>query len=247
MQARVDEIAKDTYRVSTFHPDFGIQFNQFLVVDDEPFLMHTGFKGSFDTTLAGVRSVMDPARLRWIGFSHFEADECGALNQWLAVAPNSQAVCSTVGALVSVNDFADRAPRALGDDEVFVTGRHRLRFLATPQVPHGWDAGLFFDDSERTLFCSDLFFQPGDPDPLSTTDIVAAAREAIRAGLDGPMAKDMPYTPYTASTFARLAALAPRTLATMHGSSFRGDGARAIVELSAAVDELLGGRSSPAR
>jgi flavorubredoxin len=244
MQTRISEIAKDTYRVSAFHPEFGIQFNQFLVVDDEPFLMHTGFKGSFDTTLAGVRSVMDPARLRWIGFSHFESDECGALNAWLAVAPKSQAVCGTVGALVSVNDFADRPPRALDDGEVLVTGRHRLRFLATPQVPHGWDAGLFFDEIEATLFCSDLFFQPGDPDALSTTDIVASAREAIRAGLGGPMARDMPYTPYTASTFARLAALAPRTLATMHGSSFRGDGRRAIVELSATIDELLGGGSS---
>ncbi len=243
MQAHVSEIAKDTYRVSTFHPDFGIQFNQFLVADDEPFLMHTGFKGSFDAAPAGVRSVLDPARVRWIGFSHFESDECGALNAWLACAPKSQAVCSTVGALVSVNDFADRPPRALDDGEVLVTGRHRLQFLATPQVPHGWDAGLFFDESEQTLFCSDLFFQPGDPDPLSTTDIVASAREAIRAGLTGPMANDMPYTPYTASTFARLAALAPRTLATMHGSSFRGDGRRAIVELSAAIDELLGGRA----
>src|SRR5262245_41646197 len=112
-RARVDEIAKDTYSVSTFHPDSGTQFNQLLVVDDEPLLMHTGFKNSFAATFEGVRSVMDPTRLRWIGFSHFESDECGALNAWLAAAPKSQAVCSMVGALVSVNDFADRAPRGL--------------------------------------------------------------------------------------------------------------------------------------
>ena len=240
MQANVTEIAPDTFRISTFHPDFGIQFNQFLIRDDEPFLMHTGFKKMFQTTLAGVRSVIDPARLRWIGFSHFESDECGALNEWLAIAPQAQTLCSVVGAMVTVNDFADRAPRPLSDDEVVPIGRHRLRFLATPQVPHGWDAGLFYDETAQTLLCSDLFFQPGDPPALSESDIVEASTAAIRGNLTGPLAKDMPYTPYTDATMRRLAALKPRTLATMHGSSFRGDGEKAIVELGAAIRELLG-------
>jgi flavorubredoxin len=239
MQAKVTEIARDTYRISTFHPDYGIQFNQFLIKDDEAFLMHTGFKRMFQTTLEGVTSIIDAADLRWIGFSHFESDECGALNQWLGVAPHAQALSSFVGAMVNVSDFADRAPRPLADGEVLQTGRRRLRFLSTPHVPHCWDAGLFFDETEQTLLCSDLFFQPGDPDPVIESEIVERARDAIKGSLAGPMAKDMPYTPYTGSTLHRLAALQPRSLAVMHGSSFRGDGGKAIIELAAVIKDLL--------
>jgi flavorubredoxin len=240
MQGQVTEIAKDIYRISTFHPDYRIQFNQFLIKDDEPFLWHTGFRKMFQITLEAVASVIDPARLRWIGFSHFESDECGALNRWLQVAPSAQAVCSVVGAKVMVDDFADRAPRALADGEVLQTGRHRLRFLATPQVPHGWDAGLFFDETEQTLLCSDLFFHPGDPEPLTGSEIVGRARDAIRGNLTGPMAKDMPYTSYTDSTLQRLAALNPAALAVMHGSSFQGDGQQALLDLATVIKDLLG-------
>jgi flavorubredoxin len=246
MQSKVTEIAADTYRISTLHPEYGIQFNQFLVRDEEPFLMHTGFSKMFDVTFAGVAAVIDPAKLRWIGFSHFESDECGALNRWLDAAPGAQALCSVVGAMVSVNDFASRAPKALADNEVLPTGRHRLRFLATPHVPHAWDAGLFFDEAGRTLFCSDLFFQPGDPPPLIESDIVGRAREAIQHGLAGPLANDMPYTPYTARTLQRLADLEPGTLAVMHGSSYRGDGKKAIAGLAEVVKELLGGPAAKA-
>jgi flavorubredoxin len=239
MQSTVTEIAPDIYRVSTFRPDYGIQFNQFLIKDEEPFLMHTGFKKMFPVTLEAVTSIIDPLKLRWIGFSHFEPDECGALNEWLKVAPQAQALGSFVGAMVMLNDFADRPPRVLADDEVLSLGRHRLRFLSTPQVPHGWDAGLYFDETTRTLLCSDLFFQPGDPEPLTESGIVGQTRAAVQGGLTGPMAKDMPYTPYTDSTLRRLAALAPTTLATMHGSSFRGDGQKAILDLAAVLKELL--------
>lgn len=239
MQSKVTEIAPDTYRISTFHPEYAIQFNQFLIKDDEPFLMHTGFKKMFQSTLEGVSSILDPAELRWIGFSHFESDECGALNEWLRVAPHAQAVCGLVGAMVMVNDFADRAPRPLADEDALPIGKHRLRFLATPHVPHCWDAGLFFDEVDRTLLCSDLFFQPGDPEPVIESDIVGRARDAIQGSLAGPMAKDMPYTPYTGSTLKRLAALGPTTLAVMHGSSFRGDGRKAILDLAAVIENLL--------
>src|SRR5262249_43523161 len=160
----------------------GIQFNQFLVAADEPFLMHTGMQRMFGPTRDAIATVLDPARLRWIGFSHFEADECGALNEWLEAAPRARAVCSFVGVTVTPNDLARHPARALADDEVLATGRHRLRFLATPHVPHGWDAGLFFDETTRTLFCSDLFFQPGDPAPLDTADPVEPSLHAIRAG-----------------------------------------------------------------
>jgi len=240
MTTTVTEIARGVHRISTFHPDFGIQFNQFLVVDDEPFLMHTGMRKMFEATRDAVASVIDPARLRWLGYSHFEPDECGALNEWLRVAPRAQAVCSSVGAIVMLGDFADRPPRALADDEVLTLGARRLRFLATPHLPHGWDAGFFFEETDRTLFCSDLFFQPGDPEPLSEADVVGPARDAIRGGKAGPLANDVPYTARTEPTLRRLAALAPRTLAIMHGSSFRGDGGKAILELAAVMREELG-------
>jgi flavorubredoxin len=240
MKSKVTEIAKDTYRISTFHPDFQIQINQFLVVDDEPFLMHTALRKMFPVTREGIASVTDPTKLRWIGFSHFESDECGALNHWLAVAPQAQAVCSFVGAMIMVNDFADRPARSLADGDVLETGKHRLRFVSTPHVPHCWDAGLFFDESERTLMCSDLFFHPGDPEPVTESDVVGRAQGAIVEGLSGPLANDMPYTPYTDRTLRGLAALEPRTLALMHGSTFRGDGSKAILDLAKVLKETLG-------
>lgn len=240
MSTQVTEIGADLYRISTFSAEYGIQFNQFLLKDDAPFLMHTGFRHMFAATRDAVASVLDPARLRWIGFSHFESDECGALNEWLAAAPAAQAVCSVVGAMVNVNDFALRPARGLANDEVLETGRHRLRFLATPHVPHCWDAGLFFDEPDRTLLCSDLFFQPGEQAPITTGDIVGAARAAMLEGRSGPLANDMPYTPYTDATLQRLAALKPRTLATMHGSSFSGNGEQALRDLGQVIREILG-------
>ena len=241
MESKVMEIARDVYRISTFNPDFGIQFNQFLIKDDEPFIMHTGLKRMFPITLEAITSVIDPAKLRWIGFSHFEQDECGALNEWLAVAHNAQAVCSFVGATVSVNDFAERPARALNDGEVLDIGSHRLKFLATPHLPHGWDAGLFFEERDKTLLCSDLFFHPGDPEPFTESDIVDRASSSISEGMAGPLANDMPYTPYTDTTLRRLADLEPRTLALMHGTSFRGDGRAAILNLAGVIKEKLGG------
>lgn len=246
MISTTTEIAPDVYRISTFHPDYGMQFNQFLVADDEPLLVHTGFRAMFPATLAGVSRVIDPSTLRWVGFSHFESDECGALNSWLAVAPRATPVCSTVGAMVSVNDFAERAARPLVDGECLDTGRRRVRFLATPQVPHGWDAGMFFEETGGVLFCSDLFFHPGDPEPLVESGIVERARDAVHAGMSSPLANDLPYTSYTDATLQRLADLQPRVLAVMHGSSFRGDGAAALRGLAAVLAEALGAKRATA-
>jgi flavorubredoxin len=240
MSPKVTEIASDLFRISTFHPEFAIQFNQFLIADDEPFLMHTGMKKMFASTLEGVSSIIDPAKLRWIGFSHFESDECGALNEWLKIAPRAEAVCSFVGATVTVNDFADRPARALSDGERLSLGRRSLQFLATPHVPHGWDAGLFFETTERTLLCSDLLFQPADPEPWTESDVLGRARESILQNLSGPLANDMPYTPYTDATLNRLAELNPQTLAIMHGSTFRGNGREQILGLASALKELIG-------
>jgi flavorubredoxin len=145
-----------------------------------------------------------------------------------------------VGAMVMLGDFSDRPARPLADNELLETGRHRLRFVSTPHLPHGWDAGLFFDETDRTLFCSDLLFQPGNTEPLRESDVVAPAVEAMRAALEGPMAKDMPYTRDTRRLLDRLTALEPRTLAVMHGASFHGDGGAALRQYADAVDAVLG-------
>lgn len=242
----VDEIAPDTYRISTYVPEINLQFNQFLVTDDEPLLYHTGMRGLFPRVLEEVSSVIDPARLRWVGFSHFESDECGALNDWLGVAPRAEPVCSVVGALVSVNDFALRPARALADGEVLATGRRRLRFIQTPHVPHCWEAGLMFEETEATLLCSDLFTHTGDVAPLTEADVVGPFSEGLVADLAGPLAGAYPYTPQTEGTLARLAELRPKTLALMHGSTFVGDGRGALLDLAAAMREILGGRDRAA-
>ena len=239
MQSRVTEIAPDVYRISTFHDGYGIQMNQYLVRDDEPLLWNTMPRGMFPVTKEAVASVIDPATLRWIGFSHFEADECGAVNEYLRVAPRAQVVCSFIGANVTLSDCADRPARAMADGEVLQTGRRRLQFLTTPHVPHGWDAGFFFETTDRTLFCSDLFFQPGDEGQLTESDVVGAVGEALRASLSGPLAHDMPYTQYTDASLRRLAALEPRTLAAMHGPAYRGDGGRALLDLAGVIRDTL--------
>jgi flavorubredoxin len=240
MNTDITEVAADVYRISTFVPDYHIEFNQFLIKDEQPFLMHTGLRKMFNITREAVAKIIDTTKLRWIGYSHFEPDECGALNEWLHISPDAQAVCSVVSGIVMLNDYADRPARPLNNNEVLQLGKHRLRFLATPHVPHGWDAGLFFEETDRTLLCSDLFFHPRSDEPLIEGDIVGRARESILAGMDSPLAKDMPYTPYTDRTMERLAELAPRTLALMHGSSFRGDGRKAIEDLAAVIRDTHG-------
>lgn len=151
----ITEIALDVYRISTYVAEFNLQFNQFLVKDDEPLLYHTGMRSMFPLLLETVGKIVEPSKIHWIGFSHFEADECGALNEWLDVAPSAQAVCTFVGAMVSVNDFASRPARPLTDNDVLSTGKYRYRRHATPHLPHGWDAGMLFEETQRTMFCAE--------------------------------------------------------------------------------------------
>ncbi|HWS90398.1 MAG TPA: hypothetical protein VN282_25740 [Pyrinomonadaceae bacterium] len=233
------EIAPDVYRISTYVPEINLQFNQFLVADDEPLLYHTGMRGLFPRVLEEVSRVIDPSRLRWVSFSHFESDECGALNDWLGVAPRAEPVCGFVGAVVSVNDFATRPARVLADGETFSTGRRRFRFLQTPHVPHCWEASLMFEETERTLLCSDLFTHGGDVAPSTESDVVGPFRAGLTADLGGPMANAYPYTPQTEATLRRLAEFRPKTLALMHGSTFVGDGRGALLDLAAAMREVL--------
>lgn len=237
---KADEISADVYRLSIYVPPFNLQFNHFLVKDDEPLLFHAGLKSFFPELKEAVSRVIEPTRLRWIAFSHFESDECGALNHWLEAAPAAQAACSLTGALVSVNDFAIREARGLADGEVLPTGKRRFRFCSTAHVPHGWDAGLLFEETDRTLLCSDLCHHAGDVEPLTAQDVVGRSGQTMREMQASPLANYLPYTPLTQSVLDKLAALGPRTLAVMHGSSFTGDGAKSLRDLAGLFKETFG-------
>jgi len=237
---RVDEIAPDVFRLSLSVPEMNIQFNQFIVRDEEPLLFHTGMRGIFPQVRDAASRVIDPSKLRWISFSHFEADECGSLNEWLEIAPNATAVCGFVGANVSVNDFANRPARVMGDNEVFSTGKYQFSFLATPHVPHCWEASMLFEETNKTLFSSDLFFHWGDAAPTTESDVVEKFKAGLINDQQGPFANAYPYTPSTDATINRLAELQPKTIALMHGSSFIGDGKQALKDLAVAMREVLG-------
>lgn len=236
----LDEIAPDVYRISVYVPEINLAFNHFLVKDDEPLLFHAGLRGMFPIVRELVSRVLDPKTIRHIGFSHFESDECGALNSWLEIAPRAEPVCGLVGALVSVNDFAIRPARVLTKDETFGTGKYRFRFIPTPHVPHGWDAGVMLEETRGTLFCSDLFHQWGDPEPLTRESLIDRARDALLESERGPFAGYVPYTHHTGRVLEDLATYSPRALATMHGSSFEGDAVNEIRELAVVMREVLG-------
>jgi flavorubredoxin len=238
----ISEIAPDVYRISTYVPEIDLQFCQFLIRDDEPLLWETGMRSLFPTIRDAVAKIIDPSRLRWIGFSHYEPDECGSLNEWLELSPRAEAFCSEVGAVVFVNDAALRPARGLGKDQPIETGKYRFRFHPTPHLPHGWDAGMLFEETNRTLLCSDLFHHTGDVEPCIEGDIIGRTKHAMQAMQNTPFADYMPWTPKTEGRLKELAALAPRTCATMHGSAFRGDGAQALTDLAAVMRDVLGSR-----
>jgi flavorubredoxin len=239
-KARVAEIAPDQYAISIYVPEFNLRFNHFLIKDEEPLLFHTGMKHMFPLLRDAVARVIDPSTLRWISFSHFEADECGALNEWLSLAPHAEPICGLVGALVSVNDFSLRQARVLAQDEILKTGKYQFRFRHTPHVPHNWEAGLLFEEVTRTLLCSDLFTHEGDVEAVTESDVVERAKQALIEGQKGPFANAYPYTPLTEPILHGLADLRPKHLALMHGSAFVGDGERALRDLAITMREILG-------
>lgn len=238
-ETRVDEIAEDIFRICTYVKSFDLGFNVFLIRDDEPLLFHLGLNLIFPKVHEAVGSLIDVSRLRWLAFSHYGADECGSINRWLELAPQSTAACSVVGKRVSVDDVALRPARELLDGEVIETGKRRFRFLQTPHLPHGWDAGLMFEETTRTLLCSDLGTHHGEVEPIITEGLGDRTRHGIEKYADGPMDHAHVWTPRTESTFRRLASLQPRTLAIMHGSSFQGDGAGALLEAMDVWREML--------
>lgn len=235
----VTEIAPDVYRISVFWPEINLQFNHFLVKDEEPLLFHTGLRRMFPEVREGVNKILDPAKLRWISWSHFESDECGTLNDWLALAPNAQPACNFVGAMVSVNDFCGRESRVLTPKDVLTTGKYRFRYYNTPQLPHGWDAGVLFEETAKTLFCSDLFHHDGQVEALTHSSVLDRVRQTLTAYQAGPLANYVPYTPNTGRILEGLASLNPSTLAIMHGSSFSGDCRKSLLELATVMKEVL--------
>lgn len=220
----IAEIAADTFRLSTFIEPAGLGFSEFLIRDTQPVLYETGQNAIFTDVFAAVKKLVDPAKLRWVGFSHFEADESSALARWLDAAPNAAPITSALGAATNVRDVTARAAKVLGDNEELVTGIHRLRFLVTPYVPHSWDATLLFDETTRTLFCSDPFAQHGAVPAMDAGErVLTRALDGFGAAQNGPFRESIPYTSRTAETFCRLAALQPRVLAILHGSCVEGD------------------------
>ena len=236
MTTRTDEIADGIFRISTSVPipaiPGGFTFNQILIRDAAPLLFHTGPRRLFEATRAAIEKVLPVASLRYLGYSHFEADECGAMNDFLALAPAAVPLCGRVSAMVSMGDVADRPPRAMRDGEELDLGHHRIQWLDTPHVPHGWDAGLIWEATTRTLFCGDLFTQPGGDLPPVTEGDILGPSQAMRAGMDYYSCPEKART-----TLARLAELRPDLLATMHGSSYRGDGAALLKALSLTLSE----------
>jgi flavorubredoxin len=229
MTAHVTEIADGIFRLSVFVPEIappqGFAFNSFLIVDDEPLLFHAGQRAMFPLFSAAVASIMPVERLRWISFGHIEADECGAMNLWLAAAPGAQIVHGRTACDISLNDLADRAPRPVADGELITNGRRRVRYIDTPHVPHAWESGIIYEETSGILFCGDLFTQLGG-EATTREDIVPAAMAAedvFHSTSTGPA---------TAPTLRRLAALEPQALALMHGPTFFGDGADALNRLA---------------
>jgi len=235
----IDEIAPDVFRISLYEPALDMQFNHFLVRDERPLLFHTGYRRAFGALRDAVATLIDPADLRYVGWSHFESDECGALNEWLAVAPRAEPICSFVGKVVNVDDFSIRPARGLGKDDVIDTGRRRFRYITSPHLPHGWDAGVMFEETDGTLFCSDLFHHFGDEAAVTDRDVIGKVRDAMRRMQSGPLIGYMPYTCHTDPLLRRLAELKPRTLAVMHGSSYTGDGGKALCDLAGLVREAF--------
>jgi flavorubredoxin len=237
--ATIAEVAPDVFRICVYEPGLDMQFNHFLVRDDAPLLFHTGYRRAFPALREAVGKLIDPTALRYVAWSHFESDECGALNDWLRVAPHAEPVCGFVGKVVNVDDFAIRPARGMTKDDVIDTGRRRFRYITSPHLPHGWDAGVMFEEADRTLFCSDLFHHFGDVPAVTDRDVVGRVRDAMHKMQSGPLAGYMPYTCHTEPLLRGLAELRPRTLAVMHGSSYTGDGAKALCDLAGLVRDAF--------
>jgi flavorubredoxin len=227
----IHEIADGIYRINTpviiAGGPGGFSFNQYLIVDEEPLIFHTGPRKMFQLVREAVASVIPVEQLRYIALSHVEADECGSLNEWLAVAPQSVPLCGAVAALVSITDLADRPPRALADGETLSLGKSSVKWFDTPHLPHAWECGFLMEEKTKTLLCGDLFTQPGAEHPAITESDILGPSEAFRHAMDY-----YSHTKNARGMLERLACAEPTTLACMHGSAWRGDGGRLLRALA---------------
>lgn len=231
----ITEIAPDIFRLSVYVPEIDMQFNHFLVRDEQPLLFHAGLRSMFPLLQEAVATLIDPAKLRYVAWSHFESDECGSLNDWLHLAPQAQPVCTLVGKLVTVDDFSIRPALGLTAADRLSTGKFHFQFCPSPHIPHGWDAGVLFEETTQSLFCSDLFHHFGDVAALTTSDLIGPTAQAMKQMQVGPLAGYMPYTRQTDRVLRQLADLKPKTLAVMHGSSYHGEGDRMLRELAEVI------------
>src|SRR5262245_3828507 len=226
METSVTEIANKIYRISTYVEPADLRFNQYCIDADEPLIFHTGLLRLFPLVSAAVAKVIPLEKIRWITFGHYEADECGAMNNWLAASPNAQIAHGEVGCMVSVADTASREPRPLQDGEVIDLGGKIVRYTYTPHVPHGWDAGLLFEETTGTLFCGDLFTQSGNTPAITKSDIIGPAFQTE------DLYQATVLQSITAPTIRKLAEFNPTTLALMHGPAFQGNGKQALLDLA---------------
>ena len=233
METRISEVADGVHQLTTHVAEMNFSFNQYLVTGDEPLLFHTGPRKLFPLITAAVARVMPAEQLRWVSFGHVEADECGSMNQWLDVASQATVAQSITGCMVSLNDLADRPPRALADGEVLEAGSHRFRWIDTPHVPHAWEAGLLYDETTKTLFCGDLFTRLGPYEASSVDDPIGPAIAAEDVFGSSSLA------PTSGVTLRRLAELDVTTLALMHGPAYTGDCSAALIELAHDYDRRL--------
>ena len=230
----VHEVADGIYRINTpvvIEGAGGFSFNQYLITDNEPLLFHTGPRKMFPLVREAVATILPVERLRYVAFSHVEADECGSLNQWLGAAPQSVPLCGAVAAMVSISDLADRPPRSLADGEPLTLGKHSVRWFDTPHLPHAWECGFLMEERTSTLLCGDLFTQPGSDHPPITESDILGPSEAFRHEMDY-----FSHTKNARVMLDRLAAANPTTLACMHGSAWRGDGAKLLRALADALN-----------
>ncbi len=233
METRVTEVAEAIYQLTTYVPEADFSFNQILVAGEEPLLFHTGPRQMFPLVSEAVTGILPAESLRWITFGHVESDECGSMNDWLRIAPNATVAQSMIGCMVSLNDLADRTPRALGSGEVLDIGGHRMRWIDTPHVPHGWEAGVLYDETTKTLLCGDLFTRTGAFGATTTDDIVGPASAAE------DMYSSYSLSPVSGATIRGLADLDVKTLALMHGPAFTGDCSVALRDLADDIDKRM--------
>jgi flavorubredoxin len=232
----IEEIADGIYRISTPVPPSvipgGFTFNQYLIVDESPLLFHSGLRKMFALVSEAVASVIPIERLKYVGLSHVEADECGSINEWLAAAPQAVPLCGRVASSVSMEDLADRMPREIADGEVLSLSSHQVRWFDTPHLPHAWECGFLFEERTRTFMCGDLFSQPGDKLVALTESDILGPSESLRAHMDY-----YSHTKNARGMLERLAACSPLTLACMHGSAWRGDGRKLLLELAETLEK----------